>query len=722
MRRKTMLIPYNWLKQYVDFRLSPEELAERLTNLGLEVEEITEVDVDGHGETVLKAEITPNRGDCLSLVGVARETAAALGREVKYPPLEVVEGGGEITPEVSVTIEVPHLCPRYSARLIRGVTIGESPAWLKERLRCSGAVEPGRPINNVVDITNYVMQELGQPLHAFDFDTLRGRRILVRTARPGEFILPLEGELRWLSPSHLVIADAEVPIAIAGVMGGEETAVHPGTTNVLLESAHFNPASVRYTARELGLNTEASYRFSRYVDPSGTVAALDRAAQLIVELAGGEVVPGVVDVYPRPIRPRVIRLRPQRCNEFLGLTLSVEEIAALLRRLSLTVTLEGEVLVVTVPTFRGDLSREADLIEEVARLYGYNNIPATLPSGASAVGGLSEEQKFERRVRDLLLACGLNEVVTFSLTNPKSLARAGELWAEDEPIAMKNALSEEYSVLRPVLLPSILEVVAHNWARRETNVQIFELGRVYRDLQREMTNEDAVEASRLIRGRTASTLPLPVREQRTLAGALVGTHWSSAWNLDGGALRADFYRVKGILECLLQELGIGEYTIEATQHPAFHPGRCARLVVAGEECGVFGEIRAEVAAAYEVKERIYAFEVNLEPLLARTGLKRHYQPIPRYPAATRDLAVVVANEVPAAQIEAIIRRESGALLERAEVFDVYTGPPVPSGHRSVAYALTFRSPERTLTDEEVEALMQRIIAALAEELDARLRE
>jgi len=714
-----MLIPYQWLKQYVDFDLSPEELGAALTARGLEVEEIVAAP-EGGDDLVLKAEITPNRGDCLSLLGVAREVASLVGTKVKYPPLEVLEDGGDIHEYVTVEIQDPDLGPRYSARLVRGVTVRPSPEWMQARLIAAGM----RPINNLVDVTNYVMLEMGQPLHAFDYELLRGGKIIVRRARAGEVLTTIDGVDRPLQPHHLVIADAAGPVAVAGVMGGMGSEVRWHTKTVLLESAHFQPASIRRTARELGFDTpsEAAYRFARRVDPGGTIAALDRSAQLIAELAGGEIVAGVVDVYPARPDPTVITLRPERCNLVLGTDLRAEEIAAMLRSLELPVEPQDGRLVVKVPSFRGDLGREADLIEEVARVYGYDRIEATLPQTETAQGGLTRAQKLERRAREIMLAGGLDEIRTFSLTNPAALARANVPPEEiAQAVTMKNARSEEYSRLRPAMLPSVLEVVARNAAQRAENIRIFEIGTIYRALRTEMKNEAAEAVSRVRTGQTATVLPQPAAETRMLAGALVGTNWSATWNLDAPSIQADFYQLKGLIEGLLREFGIPEYTVERAVHPAFHPGRCARLVIDGEACGVFGEISAEVAQRYDVEARIYAFELNLDYLLALADLTRQFAPLPRYPAAPRDLAVVVREEVPSAHLEAVIRRESGHLLEDLCVFDVYKGPGIPEGHRSIAYSLTFRSPDRTLTDEEVETTMRRIGGALEQRFGARIR-
>lgn len=716
-----MLIPYHWLQEYVDCDLPPEALGKALTNRGIEVEEVRSFPLGGREEFVLDAKITPNRGDCLSLLGIAREVASLTATRVRYPNPSLQEEGGCIQEAIQIRIEAPELGPRYSARLVKGVTVGPSPEWMQARLLAGGM----RPINNIVDITNYVMLEMGQPLHAFDYHLLRGGQIVVRTAREGEVLVTIDGKERFLQPHHLVIADAEVPVAVAGIMGGAASEVTEKTRDVLIESAHFQPASIRRTLRELGfeVSSEAAYRFSRRVDPGGTVRAANRAAQLMAELAGGQIQRGVYDVCLQPVEPVTISLRPDRCNRFLGLKLSAEEMADMLRSLELTVVAQEGLLIVQVPTFRGDLLREVDLIEEIARVYGYDNIPETLPLTLTTPGGLSRAQKLERRVRETLLGAGLTEICTFSLTSPAALARAG--LSEEEIAAcirMKNALSEEYSLLRPLLLPSILETVARNVAHRVANIRVFEMGRAYRDLDCDLRNEAAISVSRVTTGRTASQLPQPAAEPRVLAGALLGTAWSATWNLDAATVQADFYEVKGLLEQLLQELRIADYEIVRCQDRAFHPGRCAELQVGGQLCGRFGEIHRELAARYEIDSRVYAFEVNLDRLFAHAGDIQRFSPLPIYPAALRDMALVVSREVTSAALEKIIWREARGILEELQVFDVYTGPGIPAGCRSIAYALTFRSSERTLTDEEVDATLQRLRQALETECGARLRE
>lgn len=705
-----MRVSYNWLRELVPLEWTPEELAERLTMLGFEVEEIL-LRPEGIEDVALEVAVPSNRGDALSMLGIAREVAALVGEAVRVPPFAVQEGEGSIEDFLRLEIEEPELCPRYSARLVRGVQVAASPRWLQERLIVCGM----RPINNIVDITNYVMLEMGQPLHAFDYDLLQDATIIVRRARPGESIRTLDGVERGLLPHHLVIADAERPVAIAGVMGGANTEVNLRTRNVLIESAYFKPASIRRTARDLGLRTEASYRFERRVDPEGTLRAADRAAQWMAEWAGGQVVAGAADRYLKPEPPVRLFLRTARCNKVLGLSLSTQEIAALLGRLSLPAQEEGEGVAVEVPSYRGDLRLEEDLIEEVARIYGYNNIPETLPRGV-AQGALPPEEHLERRVRFLLRAMGLSEVVTFSLLGAGDFLRAR--LSPEGALRVRNVLSEEYAYLRPSMLPSLLALVGRNYshAHRVQDIWVFEIGKVYRNLQWEMTNEAVFQARE--RGEPS---PVPAWEERRVAGALVGANWSSLWNWKREERGADFYTLKGVVEVLLQELGV-EATFRRGQHPSFHPGRCAEVMVEGEVVGVLGEVRREVAQAYEVPERIYLFELSLDALAGRAGEERRYRPLPRFPAAARDIAFLTPQGVEAQALEATIRQAGGPWLEEVSLFDVYTGPPVPEGQRSLAFHLLFRHPQRTLTDEEVDEVIASIRRALEERFGVRWRE
>ncbi len=681
-----MRVPLSWLREFVAVDLPSKEIAHTLEMAGLGVEAVEAWEDD----VVFDLEITPNRGDWLSVYGIARELAAMLHRPLKPLTVSVSETETNIHELAKVQIDAPDLCPRYSARLVLGVTVDESPDWLKRRLESCGI----RPINNIVDITNYVLMELGQPLHAFDFDTLRGRQIIVRRARDGEVIYTLDEVRRSLDSDMLVIADAERPVAVAGVMGGLETAISPLTKNVLIESAHFNPASIRRTSRRLGLRTESSHRFERWVDPSGTVRAADRAAQLMAELAGGKVCQGVIDAYPLRLLPSQVSLRTERVRRLLGIDISAEEVAALLRRLQFEVVVDGETVHCLIPTFRNDIKREADLIEEVARLYGYDRIPMTLPRGVAPKAGESERRRLENTVRQFLARLGLREVVTLSLTHPEAETAWGiATEQQNQRLELRNPLTQDHTIARTVLLPSMLSVVAHNFRNGIRDIWIFELGKVYR--------HGTV-------GDMASTEP------RRLGIVITGNCYPVRWNLPEEAGQADFYALKGIVERLLEWLGISDAEFAPATHPTLHPYRTAALKVAGTFAGVLGELHPKWRQRHDLPQPVYAAELDFELLATHAHLERQYQPLPTFPATQRDIAVVMPEEFEAAKVLALIRQVGGELVERVTVFDEYRGAPVPEGFRSVGFSLTLRAKDRTLSSEETDQIIQRIKDALRE--------
>lgn len=714
-----MRIPLRWLRDYVDIDEDPDRLADLLIRLGHGIDGI-ETDTGELGGAVLIAEITPNRGDCLSMLGIAREVAAATGAELRLPGAELIESPTErIDGRCQVRIEAPDLCPRYAARLVTGVDFGPSPIWMQARLKACGQ----RPLNILVDVTNYVLFEVGQPLHAFDYDLL-GPEIIVRRAYEGETLVTLDDVKRTLTAEQLVIADPERAVALAGVMGGASTEVTERTSAVLLEAAHFHGPNIRRTARRLGLESESSYRFARTVDPDLPIRALNRAASLLSQYAGGVVAAGVVDVVARPIQSAMVGFRPSRCRAFLGADIDNTTMRGYLTALGMHVTDDGERFYVKVPTWRPDVSREVDLIEEIARLHGYDRIPATVPPPARETGRLSLQQRLERRVRELLLGFGLNEVWTFSLTCRPAMARArlGRDPRDVGAVAIENALSEEYCLLRWSLLPAMLEVVARNRSWQGDAVRIFEVGRCYGALDSQVGDAAAREVSRVTTGRTAARLPMPCREQLTLAGAVTGKAMSSAWNIEPPALAADFFEVKGMIELLLSELGLADAAVQTCDDAIFEPGRAARFVVRDHVFGQLGEAAEEVRRAYDLAEPVVLFELDLGWMLEVAEPRRTYRPLPRFPAALRDLAVVVPTETPAADVADAITTAAGGLLESLRLFDVYEGKGIPEGRRSLAYNLRFRRPDRTLTDTEVDRVVAHIVDVLAAEFDARLRE
>jgi phenylalanyl-tRNA synthetase beta chain len=696
-----MLIPIPWLREYVAFDLEVPQLAERLTMAGLEVEKIHE----SESGPILDIYVTPNRGDCLSLVGVAREVAAITGGAWREPPLEL-RADGPPAPGLSVTIEAPDLCPRYAARLIRGAKVAASPEWLQARLRAAGL----RPISNVVDVTNFVMLEWGQPLHAFDLATLREGRIVVRRARPGETMTTLDGTEVSLEPEMLVIADAERPVALAGVMGGLETEVTAETTDLLLESAHFSPASVRRTAKRVPLSTPASYRFERSVDPDGVVRAVDRAAQLIAELAGGQVSRTLVDAYPRRIEPVVIGFRPGRCDALLGLAVPREQMADYFERLGLAVDRASpEPWQVTVPAFRADLTLEADLVEEIGRLYGYQALPETLPQGAAGAGAISPLGRLAGRLREQLLAQGLNEAVTNTLTSRAWLERCrvtrSPAWPsaaalpEAEVVTLRNPLSEEWAALRPSLLPGLLQSAVHNAHRGQESLFLFEVGWAH---------------SQPVGGGA----PL---DRFLAAGVISGSRWGDAWNLPKEVTAADFYTAKAAVEAIARDLGLPSLTWTRAEHPALHPGRAAEFRAGDMALGAVGQLHPETAAALDLREATFLFELDAQSLLQHATTERRYQPPSRFPALTRDLAVIVPRGTPAAQVRAVIEREAAERARAIRLFDVYAGLPLPEDRISLAFSLELAAVDRTLTDVEADELLVRLRDALTRECRAEFR-
>ena len=640
----------------------------------------------GMNDTVVEFEITSNRPDCFSIIGLARESAATFGTSFRIPEVTVKELGGPIDGKVSVEIKAPDLCARYAARIVENVKIGPSPRWMQQRLRASGV----RPINNIVDITNYVMLEYGQPMHAFDLKNLKGRRIIVRRAENGEIMRTLDGQDRKLDESMLVIADAERPVAVAGVMGGENSEITDDTTTILFESANFDGISVRLTAKKLGMRTESSSRFEKGLDPENVINALNRAAQLVEEFGAGTVCRGIIDCYPEKYQKRTIPFNPKFINGLLGTDISAETMIGIFRRLEIKVD-EASGTVIP-PTFRPDLENEADLAEEVARFFDYNNIKPTLLEGrAATIGGKTRKQKIMDIISRTMLSCGLSETYTYSFTSPKVFDMMN--LPGDSPlrkaVVISNPLGEDYSIMRTTTIPDMLRVLATNYNRRVEEARLFEMSYVY-----------------IPKSLPVTELP---DEKPVLTIGMYGED-------------IDFYDLSGIIEELMEALGINEYELEPVKDdPTFHPGRTARLIVKGEDAGVLGEIHPAVAENFEAAERNYIAFIQMEPLVRYASTEREYKPLPKFPAVTRDIAVIVDDGIPVRSIEKIIIGKAGRIFEEAKLFDVYRGKQVPEGKKSVAYSITFRAHDRTLTDEEVNRAMEKITKALSDELGAQLR-
>jgi len=691
-----MRLPVSWLNEYVPNDLPLRELADVLTNMGLEVEAIE----DAAGAAVFDIKVTPNRGDCLSVVGVARELATALRQEMRGHAPVLTETGPPAADLAEVILEDPDLCPRYSARIVRGVKIAPSPEWAQRRLEQCGL----RPVSNVVDATNLVMLELGQPLHAFDYTLLKGKpTVIVRRSKPGEVLVTIDGEERALSSETLVIADPGGAVAIAGVMGGSSSEINDGTTQVLLESAHFNPGVVRRGARALQMSTEASYRFERTVDPGGTVRALDRACELIAEFnpTPVEIAAGAVDAYPNPVTEAVVTLRPARANALLGTDLTAAQMAEHLSRLQLQVTV-GKTLVVQVPTFRQDIKEEIDLVEEIARAYGYQHILETLPRESAGVGRQDLGIAFDDEVRGVLRGLGLTELITSSLEGPEMLARL-QLSEDDprsRPVLLSNPKTVDRSQLRTTLMTSVLDVVATNQRHGVADVSAYDLGVVFLP---------------------AGPDRLPHQPQH-LALAGVGRRWQGFWSLPKGAEQWDFFALKGVIEEVLRAVArvSADYTPEPL--PMLAASQSARLSLNGETIGCIGQLSDAVRAAWDLPDPVFVAELDLDLVRAHARPQENFVPLSRFPASTRDVAFVLPRRVPARDAEAVIRKHAGPDLESLRLFDVYEGKPLPEGSRNLAYSLTFRRSDRTLAEEEVEAAMDRLRAALRADLGATIRE
>ena len=666
-----MKIVLSWLRDFVDVTAPPEELGETLTLRGFELSGI-----ERHGaDAVLDFEVTANRPDALSVIGFAREAGAAYSLPVK--PLAAKPLTSEPTSDVSVTLEAPDLCPRYAAAVV-DVTIGASPAWLASRLQAAGV----RPINNVVDVTNYVLLELGQPMHAFDLDMLAGRQIRVRRAKTGERITTLDGVDRALSADMLVIADAHNAQAVAGVMGGGRSEVSDTTKTIVLESAFFDPKSVRRTSKKLGLKTEASARFERGADVNAAVQGIERAIALLEDIGAGTPRGGPVDQYPAPVAPRKIELRRERITRMLGLDIPDADVERILAALGLQIRANTNGWHVAVPTFRVDVLREADVIEEVARHYGYDRLPSTFPALGAPPAPSDPAIERDRQVRRVFFAAGCSEALTFSFID----AAAASYFA-DEPaiVPIENPLSAQFSVLRPSLLPGLLASVAHNRHREHPDVRLFELGATV----------------------------TRAGESRRVAVALTGSGGTGHWS--GGERMVDFFDAKGIVEAVAAALRV-DVRFGGTSVPSYLvPGRAATIGAGERLVGSVGMLQPAVvsAAGLSAADHVYVAEIDLDALsAAQPATPAKVTPLPRYPSSTRDISILVDETLPAETVRGTIRAAAPDTLVSVREFDRYQGKGVPDGRVSLSLRLTFRSLERTLQDAEVEAGMNNVLSAL----------
>ena len=638
-------------------------------------------------DSVIDFEITPNRPDCLSMIGMAREAAAVFGKELKYPEVSAENEEGDVNDYISVENKRPDLCPRYTARVIKDVKIGPSPWWMQKRLMHGGM----RPVNNIVDITNFVMMEYGQPLHAFDIRHLEGGKIIVDTAEDGAKFTTLDGTERELDSSMLMINDAAKPVAVAGVMGGLNSEILEDTNTVVLESANFNGDSVRLTAKKLGLRTEASGKFEKGIDANLCARAADRVCRLIEMLDCGTVVGGSVDVYPEVQEARPLDVRVSRINKVLGTDISGDTMVEIFRSLEMEADRKDDIIHVVPPTIRQDLNIEEDYVEEVARMYGYDKLPTTLPSGVSAAS-MTRNETVRSRARDILTAYGLDEILTYSFVNPDNVDKVNVSETDlmhRNFVKIINPLGEDTSVMRTMLIPSMMSTLERNYARGNKEAGLFEIGKIFNDSK---INCDGMPAE--------------------AEGLCIGLY--------GGD--ADFFVLKGYIEGLLQHLGItdAEYVAESGL-ATYHPGRCANIISNGEMIGTMGQIRPDVAERYGISEEVYSCELLFSVIIGQTDTEVIYKPLPKYPAVERDIAMLVDEKVTVAELEKAIRENGGNILESVELFDVYRGVQIAAGRKSVAFALRYRVPDRTLTDEEVTGRQHKIVESLEEKFGAELR-
>ncbi|MBQ9083614.1 MAG: phenylalanine--tRNA ligase subunit beta, partial [Clostridia bacterium] len=627
--------------------------------------------VIGADDRIVEFEITPNRPDCLSMLGLALEASATFDLPLnRHTP--VVKGGhGSASELLNVSIEAPDLCPIYSAKIVKNVRVKPSPRWLRERLRAMGV----RPINNIVDITNYVMMEYGQPMHAFDLRFIQDGKIIVRRAVNGETITTLDGVDRTLTDKQLVIADAAKPVAIAGVMGGEYSGIMDDTTTIVFESACFNGASVRTTARDQGMRTDASARYEKGLDPNNCLPALERACELVELLDAGDVMDDVIVCDHSDSTKRRITFNADWINHFLGTDLTEDYMRTALEKLDFT--FDGDEII--VPTNRSDVEHKADIAEEVARMYGYNKIPCTQISGG-AQGKFTDEQKFVNKVNTTMLALGLSEIMTYSFISPKYYDKIR--MPADSPLrnslVISNPLGEDTSIMRTTALPSMLEILSKNYNNRNMNVRLFEVCNEYLP-------------------RTADELP---EEKRVLMMGMYGD-------------KMDFFALKGMIEELLTVLDVTGYDVAAVKNEtAYHPGRCAELTANGKRFALLGEIHPLVAENYGIEQRVYAARLDMAALYELSNKNKMYHPLPKFPAVTRDLALLCDKTIPVLTLEKAIRRGIGATLESVKLFDVYEGSQIPAGQKSVAFNITLRSADHTLSDDEINRIMNKIMKNL----------
>lgn len=638
-------------------------------------------DVLGINDALIEFEITSNRPDCRSIIGIAREAAVTLGKELKYPEIKVQACDEEMSFEIDIQTD---LCKRYCGRVVKDVKVGPSPYWMQRKL-----IEAGmRPISNIVDITNYVMLELGQPLHAFDLDDIKYNKMTVKMAEEGEKFTTLDGVERTLTSDMLVIGNKDKTLDLAGIMGGENSEIKDTTTSIFIEGASFAKENIRATSKKLGLRTEASSRFEKGIDINLTEEAVNRACQLIEELGCGTVLNGMLDYYPQKEEVQKVTVNPVRINKLLGVNVPMDQFINILESLEFKCNLvSSEVLELEVPTFRLDITKDADILEEIARIYGYDNIPSASLEGNATAGVKTEKQKFIDNVKSNSIACGLNEILTYSFVSPRGVDKIN-LPADDEKrnfVKIMNPLGEETSVMRTTLIPNMLDVISTNISHKVEEVSAFECGNTF------IPQEG-----------------LPIETKKYCVGMY--------------GKEVDFFVLKGVVESILNNVGLKGYEIEPeTTNLTFHPGRCAKIVYNNIYIGTFGELHPDVIENYNLGQRVYVAEINIDTVFENLNLTKSYNPLPKYPSTSRDIALIVKDEVFVKQIEDIIKANGGDLVESYKLFDVYKGAQIEEGHKSIAYSITYRSKEKTLTDEDVAKVHEKILSELSEKLNANLR-
>ena len=638
-------------------------------------------DVLGINDALIEFEITSNRPDCRSIIGIAREAAVTLGKELKYPEIKVNGSDEEMSFEIDIQTD---LCKRYCGRVVKDVKVGPSPYWMQRKL-----IEAGmRPINNIVDITNYVMLELGQPLHAFDLDDIKYNKMTVKMAEEGEKFTTLDGVERTLTSDMLVIGNQDKTLDLAGIMGGENSEIKDTTTSIFIEGASFAKENIRATSKKLGLRTEASSRFEKGIDINLTEAAVNRACQLIEELGCGTVLNGMLDYYPQKEEVQKVTVNPVRINKLLGVNVPMDQFINILESLEFKCNLvSSEVLELEVPTFRLDITEDADILEEIARIYGYDNIPAANLEGNATAGVKTDKQKFIDNVKANSIACGLNEILTYSFVSPRGVDKIN-LCADDEKrnfVKIMNPLGEETSVMRTTLIPNMLDVISTNISHKVEEVSAFECGNTF-------TPQEG----------------LPVESKKYCVGMY--------------GKEVDFFVLKGVVESVLNNVGLKGYEIEPeTTNLTFHPGRCAKIVYNNIYIGTFGELHPDVIENYNLGQRVYVAEIDIDTVFENITLTKSYNPLPKYPSTSRDIALIVKDEVFVKQIEDIIKSNGEDLVESYKLFDVYKGAQIEKGHKSIAYSITYRSKYKTLTDEDVAKVHEKILSELSEKLNANLR-